>query len=251
MEDHFVFISDDCTHDSSYVEYCANHIKEFYNGNHPNISFIELNDGCTQQFKSIKAISQLSSWSYYLSWLYFETSHGKSISDGLGDVVKSFVSRSANSEGTVVRNAMEFYKFCTENLAFWNRDSVINNCCFILVKSEDLENSWEQVAKYPYKTISGTQKLHKIENKHSMSSGIYVRNYLCTCLPCRVQDLKNCHTISTDTFRTSPETVHCYWFTYKCKKGDEESDSDSDAPLDDDDVGNSDWVISKSISSLL
>ena len=251
MEDHFVFISDDCAHDSSYVEYCANHIKEFYNGNHSNISFIELNDGCTQQFKSIKAISQLSSWSYYLSWLYFETSHGKSISDGLGDVVKSFVSRSANSEGTVVRNAMEFYKFCTENLTFWNRDSVINNCCFILVKPEDLENSWEQVAKYPYKTISGMQKLHQIENKHSMSSGIYVRNYLCTCLPCRVQDLKNCHTISTDTFRTSPETVHCYWFTYKCKKGDEESDSDSDAPLDDDDVGNSDWVISKSISSLL
>ena len=36
VEGHFVFISDDHTHDSSYVEYCANHIKEFYSANHPN-----------------------------------------------------------------------------------------------------------------------------------------------------------------------------------------------------------------------
>ena len=248
VEDHFVFISDDCTHDSSFVEYCDDHIKEFYGANHPNItSFIELNDGCAQQFKSIKAISLLSRWSYYLSWLYFETSHGKSKSDGLGGVVKSFVSRSVNSEGTIVRNAMEFYQFCTGNLTFWNCDGVVNNCCFILFKPEDLENSWEQVAKCPYKTIPRTQKLHQIENRHSVSSGICVRNYLCTCLPCRDKDFKNCQTISTDTFKTSPGTVRFHWFTYKCKKGDEESDSDSDAALDDDDVANSDGVISESL----
>ena len=84
-----------------------------------------------------------------------------------------------------------------------------------------------------------------------MSSGIYVRNYLCTCLPCRDQDFKNCQTISTDTFSTSPETVRFHWFTYKSKKCDEESDSDSDATLDDDDVANSDGVISESVSRLL
>ena len=95
VEDHFVFISDDRTHDSPFVVYCDDHIKEFYSANYPNItSFIELNDGCAQQFKSIKAISQLSRRPYYLSRLYFETSHGKSKSDGLGGVVKSFVSRS-------------------------------------------------------------------------------------------------------------------------------------------------------------
>ena len=118
-------------------------------------------------------------------------------------------------------------------------------------KPEELENSWEQVAKYPYKTIPGMQKLHQIENRHSVSSEIYVRNYLCTCLPCKDQDFKNCQTISTDTFRTSPETGCFHWFTYKCKKGDEESDFDSDAPLNGDDVANSDGVISKSVSSLL
>ena len=95
------------------------------------------------------------------------------------------------------------------------------------------------------------QKLHQIENRDSMSSGIYVRNYLCTCLPCRDQDFKNYQTISADTFRTSPETVHFHWFTYKHKKGDEEWDSDSDATLDDDDVANSDGVISESVPSLL
>ena len=45
--------------------------------------------------------------------------------------------------------------------------------------------------------------------------------------------------------------VRFHWFTYKHKKGDEESDSDSDAPLDDDDVASSDGVISESVSSLL
>ena len=100
VEDHFVFISDDRTHDSSFVEYCADHIKEFYSATHPNITiFIKLNDGCAQQFISIKAISQLSRRPYYLS----QTSHGKSKSDGLGGVVKSFVSRPVNNEGTTVR----------------------------------------------------------------------------------------------------------------------------------------------------
>ena len=80
---------------------------------------------------------------------------------------------------------MEFYQFCTENLTF-------QNCDGVLFKPEDLENSWEQVAKCPYKMIPRMQKLHLIENRHSMSSGIYVRNYLCTCLPCRDQDFKNC-----------------------------------------------------------
>ena len=47
------------------------------------------------------------------------------------------------------------------------------------------------------------------------------------------------------------ETVRFHWFTYKRKNGDEESDSDSDAALDDDDVANSDGVISESVLSLL
>ena len=45
--------------------------------------------------------------------------------------------------------------------------------------------------------------------------------------------------------------VSFHWFTYNRKKGDEESDSDSDAALDDDVVANSDGVISESVSSLL
>ena len=45
--------------------------------------------------------------------------------------------------------------------------------------------------------------------------------------------------------------IRFHWFTYKHKKGDEESNSDSDANLDDDDIANSDGVISESISSLL
>ena len=73
---------------------------------------------------------------------------------------------------------------------------------------------------------------------------------VCTCLPCIDQDFKNWQAISTDTFRTSPETVRFHWFTYKRKKGDEDSDSDRDATLDDDDLANSNGVISETVSSL-
>ena len=60
----------------------------------------------------------------------------------------------------------------------------------------------------------------------------------------------NLYRYYTDTFRTSPETVCFHWFTYKHKKHNEESDSDSETTLDDDDVANSDGVISESVSSL-
>ena len=64
--------------------------RSFYSANHPNItSFIELSDGCAQQFIWIKAISQLSRRPYYLLRLYFETSHRKSKSDCLGGVAES------------------------------------------------------------------------------------------------------------------------------------------------------------------
>ena len=204
VEDRFVFISDDRAHDSSFVEYCADHIKEFYSANLLNItSVIELSDGYAQQFKSITEISSSADGYTICQDCILKLAIEYQSLMGLC-VVKLFVLRSVNREGTALRNAMEHFQFSTKSLTFRNRDGVVNNRCFILVKPQELENSREEVPNCPYKTIPGTQKLHQIENRPSMSSGIYVRNYLCTCLPCREQDFKNCKTISADTFRASP-----------------------------------------------
>ena len=173
-------------------------------------------------------------------------------SDWLGGVVKSFVSRSVNSEGTVGRNTMGFYQFCTENRTFRNHDSVVNNRCFILVKPEDLENSWDQVAKCPYKTIPRTQKLHQIENRHSMSSGIYARNYLCTfAYPTEIRISK----IVTQSLQILSGQVLKWFASISSLTGIKRVLKCQILivmhPLDDNDAANSDGVISKSVSSLL
>ena len=93
-EDHFVFISETLAHNAAFVEHCDKSIRKYYSEHSPTITnFIEINDGCSQQFKSIKAISSLAKRSYQISSLYFTTSHGKSKwSNGL--VVKVLDSQS-------------------------------------------------------------------------------------------------------------------------------------------------------------
>ena len=92
-EDHFVIISDDTKHDAPFVELANKKIHEHYRG--LSISFdidIEFNDGCAPQYKSKTAIYHLVQRenSQFVSTLKHQ--HGKSKSDGLGGVVKSYVS---------------------------------------------------------------------------------------------------------------------------------------------------------------
>ena len=42
----------------------------------------------------------------------FETSHKKSKSDGLGGVVKSYVSREVAANELIIRNGRDMYEFC-------------------------------------------------------------------------------------------------------------------------------------------
>ena len=55
-------------------------------------------------------------------YVYFETSHGKSKSDGLGGVVKGYASREVASKNVLIRNAKELYEFCKEKLEVTNSE---------------------------------------------------------------------------------------------------------------------------------
>ena len=52
---------------------------------------IEFNDGCATPFKCIRAIKRLTSRNMQCIRAYFEISHDKSKSDGLGGAVKGYV----------------------------------------------------------------------------------------------------------------------------------------------------------------
>ena len=59
---------------------------------------IRVNDGCASQYKSINGFSAVARRKIKMTRIYFESSHGKSKSDGLGGVVKAFVSRAVSAE---------------------------------------------------------------------------------------------------------------------------------------------------------
>ena len=84
-------------HDIPFVEICNSMIHKHYTDrNIPVTRDIEFNDGCNSQFKCISAFPQFSYRSVTTTRVYFETSHGKSKSDGLRGVVKCAATREVN-----------------------------------------------------------------------------------------------------------------------------------------------------------
>ena len=71
---------------------------------------IEFNDGCASQFKWIRAIHCFASRNMQCICFYFETSHGKSKSDGLGGVVKGYASREVASKNALIKPKWHIFK---------------------------------------------------------------------------------------------------------------------------------------------
>ena len=71
--------------------------------------------------------------------VYFETSHWKSKSDGLGSVVKSYVSREIVANELIIRNRQDMYEFCVAN--------------FTVVEGETSHGK--------YHTLSGQKKIQR------------------------------------------------------------------------------------------
>ena len=66
---------------------------------------IEFNDGCAAQFESIKSFGLFSKRSIHTDTVYFESSHGKGPSDGVGGVIKSLVATAVCSQKVISRDA--------------------------------------------------------------------------------------------------------------------------------------------------
>ena len=99
-------------------------------------------------------------------WVYFETCHGKSKSDGLWGIAKGYASREVAATNTVIRNATELYQFCNEKLTVSSSDEhkkMLNRLFFYLPK----ENIESHQSSFPssgvYRPIPGTPKIHHNE----------------------------------------------------------------------------------------
>ncbi|KAK3580333.1 hypothetical protein CHS0354_014806 [Potamilus streckersoni] len=112
---------------------------------------------------------------------YFETSHGKSVCDGLGATVKNACYRAVISNRKVIGCAEDVYHFCTEKLKMENTDNeakTVSRREFILVK--DVERNREET---DVQTLQGTRKLHVVKSG-SNDYELSIRNLSCYCEQC-------------------------------------------------------------------
>ena len=117
-EDHFVVISDDIKHNVKFVELANIKIDEYYT--QKGIVFeneIEFNDGCSSQYISTFALYNLMKRPTQTIRVFFETSNGKSKSDGLSGVVKWYVSRDVATKEVIIKNGKELFDYCEKTLA--------------------------------------------------------------------------------------------------------------------------------------
>ena len=197
-EDNFVIISNDRNHDVPFVELSNEMIHKYYASKGIIFSHdIEINNGCASQYKSIKGFSSMARRKIKTTRIYFESSHGKSKSNGLGGVVKAFVSRAVSTEKVVIRDAKELFDYCNENLTVidnTNDDRNMLNRVFMYIPDEDIGLYRETFPDNNYKSLFGTRMMHQVTTK---LNGIFSRNLSCVCESCISGSLGRCfyHTI--------------------------------------------------------
>ena len=187
-EDHITFISNDKTHDVAFVEYSNEILHKHYKDDGLSIEHdIEYNDGCASQFKCIRAFSSLARRPVKTTRVFCETSHGKSKSDGLGGVLKSYASRSVCGEQTVIRNAKELFDFLNETLAVKNdieSQKPMLNRLFFYICEEDLKAFRMALPEERYHSIPGTQQIHQIVTSPVTTTSVAYRKCSCACSHC-------------------------------------------------------------------
>ena len=125
-EDHLVFLSGDKIHDSAFVELVNNKIHYYYEEQSIVIDhYIEFNDSCASQFKSINAFSLFAKRERHTGRVYFELSHGKGPYDGLGGVIKFLASTAVCAEKLIIRDGKELYDFLINRYTLHNNVSML------------------------------------------------------------------------------------------------------------------------------
>ena len=110
-----ICITDDLKHDGIAVSVFENKALEILNTSSEVNEVIQWTDGCAAQYKSKNCFALLSNREFKTSRNFFETSHVKSVCDGLGAIVKNSCYRAMLSK-KVLAGANDVFKHCTQSL---------------------------------------------------------------------------------------------------------------------------------------
>ena len=112
IEKQLVYISDDLHHNSSFVEFVNEALHKYYQDKGIVIDHdIEFNDGCSAQYKSIWVFWLFAKQTVKTDCVFFESSHGKGPSDGVGGVTKTMCAAAVSGNKVLLQDAKEMYTY--------------------------------------------------------------------------------------------------------------------------------------------
>jgi len=194
-----VFITDDRKHDVAAVAAFTDATCKYLSDNFHVDRIDRFTDCCAAQYRSKHSFAELlkENGGMQVNYHYFESSHGKSASDGLGAVVKHSATMAVTRREAVIRNARELYDYCLANLEtvgdgpFASRLKEYKNSrrkffyldsCEI-IRSENLPH---------IKAVKGTMVIHCVVASTSRNTAIESRQLSCACNYCMYNEGAGC-----------------------------------------------------------
>ena len=236
-ENHLMFISDDKKHDVPFIEKCIEIFHDHYVEEGLQINHnIEYNDGCSSQFKCIRAFSSLARRPVKTTRIFCETNHRKSKSDGLAGVVKAFGSRAVCSERCVIRDAKEltdlFDKTLEVKSAIESNRPMLKRL-FFYISLKDMEDYRSVFPSLKYNYISGTLSIHEVVTIPENMEAILYRKASCGYSCCLSGNYKEC--VCLEQFQQYPDLTQMVKHRFSLKNGNaSEREEDVDNDLDED-----------------
>lgn len=155
-------------------------------------------DGCAAQYKCKAAFARISTRippdMPVITRNYFETSHGKSVYDSLGAVVKNTAYQRVICGKQIISNADDLFKHCQENLKHGLKDVSRGNSRqksqrdFVFVDTSEVRRETKDTL---VKGIKGTRQLHSVRGTGSPNV-IDIDKLSCNCCKCNNNEGENC-----------------------------------------------------------
>ena len=190
----YVAISDDLAHDSAAVEMFASLAEGQLKRKHKITKIVQFTDCCAVQYRCKTVLADISTAELETERNYFEASHGKSPSDGLGAVIKNAATRAVTHRKVVIVNAKDMYAFCQENLTtvgdgvFPSKMKAAQNSSrtFFLVQTNEINHRNNTTVR----GMKGIMKVHSVKQRSPYI--VASRHLSCFCSFCYLKEGDRC-----------------------------------------------------------
>lgn len=190
VTDYLVFLSDDLKHSSDFTHFvltrCVQKMRDL------GMAVIHIfSDGCAGQYKSRFAFKNLETIQNSISDIvitrhFFGASHGKSLCDSAGGVVKNKATNAVVSGSRVIQSAQDMNEFCSSEMSVFSSSDDCHHITslrsFELVSREDIKPSKDSLAP----RIPGIQAVHSLS--FDSSGFMKVRSLSCFDICCLLGD---------------------------------------------------------------